>query len=47
VGASGRDGTPVKKRARGLAVQLQCEAEKVMGGLVWKIWGRSGASMRE
>jgi hypothetical protein len=37
----------VRKRAWGPAVQLWGEEEKVVGGLVWAIWGRSGASMRE
>jgi hypothetical protein len=45
VGAGGGGGPPVRKRARGQAVQLRCEAEKVMGGLVWAIRGRSRASM--
>jgi hypothetical protein len=45
VGAGG-GGVPVRKRARGSVVQLRCEAEKVMGGLVWAMWRRSGASMR-
>jgi hypothetical protein len=36
----------VRKRARGSVVQLRCEAEKVMGGLVWAMWGRSGTSTR-
>jgi hypothetical protein len=36
----------VRKRAQGAAVQLQDEVEKVVGGLVWAMWGRSGASMR-
>jgi hypothetical protein len=45
-GAGGGGGAPVRKRARGPAVQLWCEAEKVMGGLVWAMWGRSGASTR-
>jgi hypothetical protein len=44
--AGGGGGTPVRKRARGSVVQLRCEAEKVMGGLVWAIWGQSGASTR-
>jgi hypothetical protein len=42
--ASGGGGAPVRERARGPAVQLWCEAKKVMGGLVWTMWGRSGAS---
>jgi hypothetical protein len=42
--AGGGGGAPVRKRVRGPVVQLWCEAEKVMGGLVWAMWGRSGAS---
>jgi hypothetical protein len=37
----------VRKRARGSNVQLWGEVEKVVGGLVWAMWGWSGASMRE
>jgi hypothetical protein len=43
---AGGGGAPVR-RVQGLTVQLWCEAEKVMGGLVWAMWGRSGASPRE
>jgi hypothetical protein len=35
------------KRAREPAVQLWGEVEKVVGGLVWAMWGRSGAFTRE
>jgi hypothetical protein len=44
--AGGGGGAPVWKRARGSVMQVQCEVEKVMGGLIWAIWGRSSASMR-
>jgi hypothetical protein len=44
-GAGGGGSAPVRKRARGPAVQLWCEVEKVMGGLVWAMWGQSDASM--
>jgi hypothetical protein len=37
---------PMRERARGPAVQPWCEAEKVIGGMVWAMWGRSCASMR-
>jgi hypothetical protein len=36
----------VRKRARGPAMQLWCEVDEVMGGLVWVMWGWSGESMR-
>jgi hypothetical protein len=42
--AGGGGDALVRKRARGPVMQLRCEAEKVMGGLVWAMWGRSGAS---
>jgi hypothetical protein len=42
----GGGGAPVSERAWGLAVQLWCEVEKVMGGLVWAMWGWSSASTR-
>jgi hypothetical protein len=42
-GAVGGGGAPVNKRARGPAMQLQGEVKKVVGGLVWAMWGRSGA----
>jgi hypothetical protein len=45
-GASGGGGALVRKRARGSVVQLRCEAEKEMGGLVWAMWGRNSASKR-
>jgi hypothetical protein len=38
VGAGGGGGAAVRKRARGSAVQLRGEAEKVVGGLVWTMW---------
>jgi hypothetical protein len=41
----GGDG-PVRKMKRGPAVQPRGEAEKVVGILVWTIWGRSGVSTR-
>jgi hypothetical protein len=34
----------VRKRAQGATVQFRGEVEKVVGGLVWAIWGRIGAS---
>jgi hypothetical protein len=43
-GAGDGGGAPVRKRARGTAVQLRVEAEKVVEMLVWTIWGRSGVS---
>jgi hypothetical protein len=46
VGTGGGGGALVRNRARGPAVQLRCEVENVMGGLVWTMWGRSGASTR-
>jgi hypothetical protein len=46
VGAGGGDDAPMRKRAQGAAMQLWGEVEKVVGGLVWAMWGRSGASMR-
>jgi hypothetical protein len=46
VGAGGGGGAPVRKRVRGPTVQLWCEVEKVMVGLVWAMWGRSRASTR-
>jgi hypothetical protein len=46
-GVGGGGGAPVRKRARGPAVQLRCDAEKVVGGLVWAMRGRSGASTRK
>jgi hypothetical protein len=45
-GAGDGGGAPVRKRAWGPAVQLRCEAEKVLGGLIWAMWGRNGASRR-
>jgi hypothetical protein len=45
-GAGGGGGASVRKKARGLTEQLRCEAEEVVGGLVWAMLGRSGASMR-
>jgi hypothetical protein len=39
VGAGGGGGALVRKRAWGPAVQLRWEVEKVMGGLVWAMWG--------
>jgi hypothetical protein len=45
-GAGGGGGAPVRKRARGSIVQLLCEVEEVRGGLVWEMWGWSGASTR-
>jgi hypothetical protein len=45
-GADGGGGGQVRKMAQGPAVQLRGELEKVVGGLVWAMWGRSGASMR-
>jgi hypothetical protein len=46
VGADGGGGGPVRKMAWGPAVQLQGEVEKVVGGLVWAMWGQSGAPIR-
>jgi hypothetical protein len=37
--AGGGGSTPVRERVRGPAVQAQCEVEKVIGGLVWTMWG--------
>jgi hypothetical protein len=45
-GAGGGGGAPVRKRAQGAAMQLRDEVEKVVGGLVWTMWGQNGASMR-
>jgi hypothetical protein len=44
-GADGGGGAPVRKRAQGVAVQLRGEVEKVVGGSIWALWGRSRASM--
>jgi hypothetical protein len=46
-GADGGGGGLLRKRARGPAVQLRYEVEKVVGGLVWTMWGWSGASTCE
>jgi hypothetical protein len=43
-GAGAGGGALVRKRARESAVQIRCEVEKVVGGLVWAMWGRSGTS---
>jgi hypothetical protein len=45
-GAGGGGAAPVRKRAQRLPMQLQCEAEKVMGGLVWAMWGWSSVCTR-
>jgi hypothetical protein len=37
--AGGGGGAPVRERVWGPAVQLWCEAEKVMGELVWQCGG--------
>jgi hypothetical protein len=45
-GAGGDGDAPLRKRAQRPAMQFWCELEKVMEGLVWTMWGRSGASPR-
>jgi hypothetical protein len=45
-GAGGGGDTPVRRRMREPVMHLWCEAEKVVGGLVWAMWGWSGASTR-
>jgi hypothetical protein len=35
-----------EEEGAGPAVQLRGEVEKVVGRLVWTMWGRSGASTR-
>jgi hypothetical protein len=46
-GSGGVGGAPVRKRVRGPAMQLWGETENVLGGLVWAMWGQSGASTCE
>jgi hypothetical protein len=44
VGADGGGDGLVRKMARGTAVQPRDEAEKVVGMVVWTMWGWSGVS---